>query len=1566
MADTFLTPNVNIIGAHTGFDPITRENSYTFTNKNTGTTEKTTSTYGRDVMDRLLNVDLGPGGEDAAAAAELWGTLAPVFNNLRAKDQRGYYRRAIAPVLRSIPAYFAGGPWDIVGLLSYVPSPDELIMMGYEAVTDKTPSPLAKGREIDAAARKEIAEYYGTEATRRRYQQNLRAADDYAEDQWGFRPFEASIGTDMTPEARGIWEKMLTASVEFGVSGPVMVKGVTLPLKAGQGLVRGAQFIFSKLAKESANKLGEAALKPENVRSLIDQANDAYSVFKRQGRRNIAAEAGFGAVAGPMTEGALHLLEKADPEAAGWVKMLTAIGSGIGGPLAVRGAWTSLLQGMVIRVAAKHAFDPIFRPGHAASTFVQGHLGGTKADRVTIASTGRLLEEAIHDGRHVHAASGLAFTTPELARTEAHILRAEIQLKRERLYAETDDAVRKRLEQEIEIDELNVGHLNRTAKFYEDVLESAATDQTPGASARFFQDEAIRLEQRRDHFFNYIEGQFKRAYDELDFNGKPGGTPEELRIDYEKTGNPEYVPEFEANRRKLVMQGDPRGVESSELLWLEPQTRTRAAEIQKDLSAKMDEAVVRAQDAARGRVDFWGKRLQSYLANRGLKSVDDLSEAEKDLVGDLIRGTYDDAGREWRAFEKAAYRRIKGLDVKVTENIVFPKDSRDFSNGNDISGMTVEEYAASRFDNLSPEEAFNPGVLPPQLAQLAGARTVIALMNRRQKEAAQAGRARGAEEKISHLESRRDDAIAQRDDVGDRLTKQRNTDRTLSENNVRTLDAYYLNATENLDDAGKQAVSEFFNDPSMDWVGMSLATARGLAPKGLGGVFSEIAKQKKRIAELGEGVTSSPAVRALDKKMEGFAVAAQKAQNSIDAITSKFFGVGDDVKVPFEETGRLTARDATGALVRGGTSAEDVRTVASNLAEAARLEKFANGISPRYRIILQVRETIEQLLDSRTFPDLNAGQLNFARETSRIENALDEAQGTILAKGPDSGVKVPVERAAETVLPSEALPTVAASKLRLLREATADVPDFVTITRDAKGRRVAAINEEALDGATSLFARDDSPFYLVRIGEEGTPFEIRMKPNFSVSDKSLKVAEAILLERLAITFPDGVDSKGLESFRKNNNAAIKFLEDNGRPDVPDLVKDADGLAVQLDALGTLRQDKTRRLLTELVEKGELDLKSQNLTVDDYLEYIGQRRKRISEDRAFSVVLNADPGRAVRRLFDEILLESNQRPKLDMQEFMSLVRGNKLAEKGFQASVMGQLFARSLSKSDRLLKETGGLRFKAFDPVKFRELLSNPRVRIIIQEAFPDNAGLFDGLDELAISAFETSNFTKGGAKSLLKPSESVNLTGWAFLGRIGALGAANQTNLVNQLWAAGAGATLGKSLGRNITGNKIKDIVINAALDPEKGAALNLLTSNQRSGFWATAAKAAIDVINVPAAVIKRPAAAVPVLKAGEQELDDPTGEDRQSSLQPIPESVLSQVSPVGLRPMPVGQQPMPVGPRPTGPVSQETLVGLSQVGLPLFPPVRAAHGGYVNGGESRSEESGIMSIGCKPRQIVG
>ena len=68
----------------------------------------------------------------------------------------------------------------------------------------------------------------------------------------------------------------------------------------------------------------------------------------------------------------------------------------------------------------------------------------------------------------------------------------------------------------------------------------------------------------------------------------------------------------------------------------------------------------------------------------------------------------------------------------------------------------------------------------------------------------------------------------------------------------------------------------------------------------------------------------------------------------------------------------------------------------------------------------------------------------------------------------------------------------------------------------------------------------------------------------------------------------------------------------------------------------------------------------------------------------------------------------------------------------------------------------------------------------------------------------------------------------------------------------------------------------------------------------------------------------------------------------PAAGSVLSQVN--------------PVAPRPTGQASQQTMAGLSQLGIPLF----ANRGGYITKPDTGKKTSGIMSVNCKPRQMVG
>ena len=1547
----FNTPHVSIIGTHVG--ETGGFHTYKFTNKETGAEETTTSTYAPADMDRLLNVDLNqPNEKGEIPGRELVNTLGPIFRKLKTQDQRNFIDRGIKPILRSPLAYLAGGPADIATLLSYIPGPDELAAMGYEAVTGDTPAFLERSRK-GAASLREAVEPYGFKAQQKRFEAYLRQADAYAEDKWGFRPFGDTIGTDMTPEARGLLEKMIVSGLEFGASGVPMAKGVLIPLKVGQGLVRGAADIYKKLARESVEELGEAATSPENVRSLIDKANDLYSLRTEQGVRNIRGEVLFGAAAGPFTEASLAALESVDPDASGHLKTLVAIGSGIIGPVATRGALTTFLQGPVVGLERRAVWDPFFNPETTAARFTRTEgLGPTGLDSKQIASVGRLLEEAIADGRHVDQAAGLVFTTPELSRTEANILRAEIDLKRDELAAATDPAVKKRLTAEIEESAELVGSLNRYANFQESILSSAAKDTSPGATQKFWQAEANRLAERRGQFFNYIENQFKKAFDEIDFGGSVGGTPGEISADYDSVINSGTQPEFEVNRRRLVMEGNIKGIEPSEYQFLTPQMTEKSNAAFSDLNANMERAFDEARKSANERVDFWRRSVDSHLAQRGLKSVDELPQAEQVLVGDLIRGTYDDALREFRGFEKAAYRRVEGIDDKVTENIVFPKGSKDPVTGDSIAGMEVSEWAADRLDKLTPSELFNPRDVPIQLAQLAGMRSVIGLLNRRQKEAVASGRASQAEAQIPALERTRNDAIARRQEVEARINRQAELDRVTSEKEVRSLNTYVESATANLDDAQVAEVNAFLNDPDIQWETLNQTIARGrTSTKELKPIFASIARQKKIISELGEGTKVSNEMRTLNDQLLSISKKADDAQTQINKITDTFLGDMDGA--PIASTGRLTARNADGDLVAGGTSPEDVKQTISDIAEAARREFATNGKTPKYRSLVQLRDTLGQLQSAEVFPGLDSVALAFAKEASVLKHRLDDAQGKVLGKDRGSGVKVEVEAAPADILPETSSIPAQATNLRLLQTATADTPDFVTINRDASGRPVtdaegvpvAVIDETALTG-DSLFDLPGSPFEKVTVGETGGFSEIRLRPDAPVTDRSLQLAESILLERLALQFPEGVDSKQLSSFRTNNKSAIQFLKDNGRETVPTLLDDADSLSTQLDALRNLYDTKTRDHLTELVNSGRISL--EGATIDDYIEQLGQNRKRIAESNAFGDLIQADPGYVTRGLFDRLLASGNTKPTADLQEFLAAVRGNPLADKGFKASIVAELFRRSLSVSDESIKGLGNLTGSGvFDPTKFRQVMRDPKIRMMLQEVFPDNGDFIRGLDQVAEVAYETANFTRGrgGANVDLSPQDALSLEAYGNLGRIFGLNVAQRVDWMNSLVAAGIFGRAGTRVGKNLTGSKVKDILVEAALDPAKGAALSAKTSNYTEGFFKTLLRASIDTVTAPVTVpMRRPAATVPILLRGQEELGEETPSSPQSSLELAPPTMASRMPPP--RPPVSGSTLDRANPlqfagasTPSGPPNPEIMAGLDQLGMPLF----ASKGGLAS-----------------------
>ena len=231
------------------------------------------------------------------------------------------------------------------------------------------------------------------------------------------------------------------------------------------------------------------------------------------------------------------------------------------------------------------------------------------------------------------------------------------------------------------------------------------------------------------------------------------------------------------------------------------------------------------------------------------------------------------------------------------------------------------------------------------------------------------------------------------------------------------------------------------------------------------------------------------------------------------------------------------------------------------------------------------------------------------------------------------------------------------------------------------------------------------------------------------------------------------------------------------------------------------------------------------------------------------------------------------------------------------------------------------------------------------------------------------------------------------LGRI--LGGLAATGLpVSSLVLTGLGRRYGINTIGNVRGQAVENLIVEFLMDPKLAMAATenypMLNANKkkrlldRAKIWAQQRFISDNVRRVqrfgerPGTLFEIGAGASGMREP--DEVDEPGGVGPQSSLQapqapirrmasnvassdaPSPASTLSQVNPLG-------PPPSAPPPRPTGQASQV----VAARGRELFganDTVFAAHGGYITGGAGsgvgRMEESGIMSVKRKPRQLVG
>jgi hypothetical protein len=1583
----FLTPDKDITGYFLGKSPKYRGMyEYRFLNNRTDQETRTNIPYPKDKVIDLFDMKNRSDEGDKFRAS-----MRSVLDRLLTKDKRGLLERVIWPSIMKLPANIAGLFPDMAVLATYVPAhvtefgafrPEFQETVSGERTLEEVEAGIEKSK---AETRKKLAPY-GTEVTSRKFEAWARRANEYTQREWDWSPF--IIGTDMTPEAYGWFEKTLSLALEFGLSGAAEVKvavGVPkLVQEVGRGVAKllpGAQKFLPQLAKKSVDELGEAAATSKNALSLIDRAN----LFYRFGGRELYVEGAYGVAAAVSSQTALSILAEADPKAADWLTAVIGVGGAFTGPVVGRSLLTGLISLPGVQKLFREGFvDPLFRPFSAAARFEQRQaFGPGKKGRKRMARVHDILAKALEKGDHVDQAAGLAFTTPELSRTEANRLRGKYKNIRNRLDSlspsakESNPEQVQRIERLLEKTQEDIVLMTDYANFQESVLHSVVKDQD--SANRFFTSQSQRLVERREHFFSSIENQFKTKIDDIVFDGERGGTPAQHDLDY-REAQAGKTPVYEATRRQLVMEGDPKGLEASELRFLSLEAKTRVNAAHAELDANMQRVLEDNRDAAAGRIEMWKAKLDRYLADRGLRSVDDLDPKERNFAGKLIRDTYEDTYREYRAFETAAYNRVRGLTDKVETDIKFPEGAKDFETGEPIGGMTPAEFAEMKFETLSRSQKFNLKEVPVQLAQLVGLRSVARMIARMQKAERAEGTVVSAESRIDILEDTLNDTVSQKKAIEDNIDLAKDAQRVKSEKEVRALQGYIDNKKSGQTPENAQAIDSFANDPEMNWKETSSEAVRTMAPEGLKAAFEEIRKRKRVIAELGEGVSGTETLRGLWRDLEKVQEKVDRTVASINKVTEKYLGDVGDVSQP---TGRLASLDEAGNLIGGGASADDVRTLISEIGIAIRQE--ASGTLKRAQLAT-LQSTMEQLLDTKVFPTLDLARLKFAREASEIQKRIEGAAGEVLGK--ERGT-AEVKREVET-LPSDVLPPspdlrVGETALRKLRTAATKVPPFVSIVRstDADGNPTisAVIDEARVTAGQSLFDQPGVPFERVPWGQEGYRGEIRLREGAEPSPRSLDLAESILLERLALKLEGGVDSAKLDSFRNEHKAIIDFLEKNGRKLVPSWLTNTEDAAAHASVLNTLLADQTKNRLTELVRSGQLDV--QNMpAVKDYLDYIKDMRRRAVNNEAVEAVFNAEAGQSVNSLIKRVQDPENTNPKLDVQEVLSLVRRNKAAEDGFKASFIGNLFQRATVDPDALIHIQGDIRASAFDPTKFRTLLKDPKIRMMIKEIFPDNPQLLDGLTKLSVTAFEPGLFTKksiAGANEV-NIQDALSMEAWSNLGRILGLGFASSVQFVNALVAAGAGARYLRSVGKNITGNVIKDIVIDAALNPRRALELAKRSATQLDTFTEVAVRGLLDSLNVPGAVLgafrKRPGVASEVITEPVEKVDEaapgppasvppaePPSTDQQPAAPPYQSDTQRRketIRGIGQRPFVPGPWSSLAGARPfgpstpTGPVSPDTISTGQKLfpGDPLFRPV--------------FNKGGIVSIKRKPRQLVG
>ena len=1200
-----------------------------------------------------------------------YATMDAILSGLKppSGEEGGILEATISPAAQSTVGNILGAPADIANVVLGAP---DLGINLLDWAFDGFEGPMPDERYLSSDPRKVVGGSYMINQALQGVGDLAREADEYVDRKMGTVsvPLVGEVPYDLGLSDLALGALKFDTTPDESTKTRKYVSLITQVI--GAAPVEGA--LIAKLALRLAKGSGNPT---------AQRVYDALSEMQVKNPLKAAAlETSLGATAGGGMVASNAALEAAYPNAPQWMKNVVMAGGAIAAPIVGMtvgsAVYDTTMKIPLVRIPlliARGATASLTTKGaeRAAVDSIR-KMGGDWKNRSDILGVMDQLKFALAQGRDIDEVTRIAMTTPQLARSEARILDAQLNAA-EKNMPPTEVAAQRQLIEE----------LRRFANFQEGHLATLTSGSNIGATAYTRYSE--RMLTRRDQIFAALNESILK----MDLGGKVGDDiPDSvIKKDYAQglsTGNFEY----NVNRIRGFQEGQLR---------LEPEQAQAITQAYDSTLAKIESSRDQAIRDAEERVEALRDSMPEDLPAN--------SQAREDF-NLWARHEIDTAYKEIDAIEDTLWNSISGLDRPKTDTVTNA-DGTDLGPQILIDGRTLGEHFAAKVAALQAGEDVNQS---KYLWLLSGRAALV--------EQATKGGGPDAEKvaKQNVVVKSQEAVVAERQRELDVATENLSKLGQVEFNDPKVAD---------LRAEVKRLEGELESIP----LGRTIEDPTVL--RRLNAVNQKLAGARSALAERSTQTVENPALKRSQDAFEKAQSRLNESQIKLDtardnlqiSLGKNIDFEGSPVKLEDEinDSSILGVKTEDGVTI--GRSGQEIYNVISNLKKE--MSNAQGGANRNPQKVKAIGGLIDDLQRAIADPE------NFAIDTITLGAAIrtTAAKKTAFEKGTVGRIRgftkqgetqVPVDRTIEKILPVKGQETA----LRDLENA---------LTRVATGEGTPFRLVEAEDGG--VVAKLDPNYNLERYATAPpAPFQsmqvnggrslgLKVAEGTPKTEANIKLIQDTLWDRFrTYGAGDEFSSRAAAKWLDDNDAAINWLKNaTGETTGFENITAAERV---VNSIKTATQAELDKTVSAMRKDGAFN---EQFTEEGFRILVKEAATRESNLNSAATFLNeASPLTMGKKFFDRYLNDPEILDQtLKVLENGELPNGTNPALDGFKQAVGEELVQRGQSgpkegtdaarQAREISQSMGGQEHKVWDPQKLFGLAGDPKIGKLLGDLF---------------------------------------------------------------------------------------------------------------------------------------------------------------------------------------------------------------------------------------------------------